>query len=611
MIKRLFLCALMCLALTCGAATTYEFSYVDNCENYIGISSAETYDVAIFLPGDLYKGYKVVSLTAPVNGSKSKYKDVCVWAATELKTSGGVNVTDVSYDASITNGNVTLEFPEAYTIPEKGAYLGFSVTVRSLDMSEGTRFPIGFGYPANPNGFWIRTSKSVPAWTNLALEQGISAAITLGVQSDNIEPESVMISEAPANIYAKVGEKGSAEFTMSTFGSTPVSSVDVDFTIAGVTSSCHYDLPEPTPVRLGKSFTVPVEIPAQSEKLSEDVEFTVTKVNGVANKSTDPSAISAVHVMSDIPRHQALFEEYTCVKCPYCTRGFAALEYIRENYPDFVTASYHNTMQGSDPMACVDNFPNNVSGNPYAFIARSIGCDPYYGTQTYSTILPVVDDIKAVNNQITPWEVKVSYSWDSDDLLVAKADVRSYTAQKGDFKIAYILVADSLQGKSTSWIQSNGYSSYAQDPDCIPQLNDFCRGGKYGKSSVRLVFNDVVISGEGIHGVAGSVPESLAAEETVSHSFTYDLSKVSSLIRQQLDKKNLRIIAVLLDKDGVALNCAKVEVNKDFSAAEGIEAEYPDAPVEYYDLNGVKVSNPSGGLFIRRQGNRTSKVVIK
>lgn len=86
----------------------------------------------------MYKGYKVVSLSAPVNGAKSKYKDVSVWAATQLKTAAGVNVTDVSYDASITNGNVTLEFPEPYTIPENGAYLGFSVTVRSLDISEGT-----------------------------------------------------------------------------------------------------------------------------------------------------------------------------------------------------------------------------------------------------------------------------------------------------------------------------------------------------------------------------------------------------------------------------------------------------------------------------------------
>lgn len=36
-----------------------------------------------------------------------------------------------------------------------------------------------------------------------------------------------------------------------------------------------------------------------------------------------------------------------------------------------------------------------------------------------------------------------------------------------------------------------------------------------------------------------------------------------------------------------------------------------NAPVEYYNLNGVRVSNPSAGLYIRRQGSTVSKVLIK
>lgn len=36
-----------------------------------------------------------------------------------------------------------------------------------------------------------------------------------------------------------------------------------------------------------------------------------------------------------------------------------------------------------------------------------------------------------------------------------------------------------------------------------------------------------------------------------------------------------------------------------------------EAPAEYYNLQGVKVANPSGGIFIRRQGSTTTKVIIK
>lgn len=36
-----------------------------------------------------------------------------------------------------------------------------------------------------------------------------------------------------------------------------------------------------------------------------------------------------------------------------------------------------------------------------------------------------------------------------------------------------------------------------------------------------------------------------------------------------------------------------------------------NAPVEYYNLQGVRVANPDGGIYIRRQGNKTSKIMIR
>lgn len=48
----------------------------------------------------------------------------------------------------------------------------------------------------------------------------------------------------------------------------------------------------------------------------------------------------------------------------------------------------------------------------------------------------------------------------------------------------------------------------------------------------------------------------------------------------------------------------------DPSAVNGVEAE-ANAPVEYFNLQGVRVANPENGLYIRRQGNKTTKVVVK
>lgn len=40
------------------------------------------------------------------------------------------------------------------------------------------------------------------------------------------------------------------------------------------------------------------------------------------------------------------------------------------------------------------------------------------------------------------------------------------------------------------------------------------------------------------------------------------------------------------------------------------DADDADAPVEYYDLQGRKVTDPAPGIYIRRQGKKVQKVKI-
>lgn len=63
---------------------------------------------------------------------------------------------------------------------------------------------------------------------------------------------------------------------------------------------------------------------------------------------------------------------------------------------------------------------------------------------------------------------------------------------------------------------------------------------------------------------------------------------------------NAGSISVTIAKDNTAV-----------SGVEGIEADNNNAPVEYYNLQGVRVSEPAAGLYIRRQGNSVSKVIIR
>ncbi len=54
-----------------------------------------------------------------------------------------------------------------------------------------------------------------------------------------------------------------------------------------------------------------------------------------------------------------------------------------------------------------------------------------------------------------------------------------------------------------------------------------------------------------------------------------------------------------------------IEITSD-DIATGVDniAVDANAPVEYYNLQGVKVENPSNGIFIKKQGNKTTKVVL-
>ena len=53
-----------------------------------------------------------------------------------------------------------------------------------------------------------------------------------------------------------------------------------------------------------------------------------------------------------------------------------------------------------------------------------------------------------------------------------------------------------------------------------------------------------------------------------------------------------------------------LEVPGDLTGIESVGAEDVEAPVEYYNLQGVKVANPAKGLFIKKQGNKTTKVIL-
>lgn len=61
----------------------------------------------------------------------------------------------------------------------------------------------------------------------------------------------------------------------------------------------------------------------------------------------------------------------------------------------------------------------------------------------------------------------------------------------------------------------------------------------------------------------------------------------------------------------LTLTTAPVNISAQTSTIDDIAADAASAPVEFYNMQGVKVSGNEPGLYIRRQGGKATKVIVK
>lgn len=71
-----------------------------------------------------------------------------------------------------------------------------------------------------------------------------------------------------------------------------------------------------------------------------------------------------------------------------------------------------------------------------------------------------------------------------------------------------------------------------------------------------------------------------------------------------------KAVCTMTNADFAKLTLKTVELNIKAAGIASIEAD-ENAPVEYYDLRGVRVSGDAPGIYIRRQGNKATKVLVK
>ena len=204
----------------------------------------------------------------------------------------------------------------------------------------------------------------------------------------------------------------------------------------------------------------------------------------------------------------------------------------------------------------------------------------------------------------------------------------SFATSLGDFTIEDVTLSE---GVSYVWSYASGYGAkatayvggnHAAQSWLISPVIDL-----EGYKNVVLSFDQAVnyANGEEVAeacqvfaGVAGTAKDSwinLSSKVNYPEGTNWTFVNSGEISLDELAGQKIQLGFLYTSTDAVSMtweikNLIVDGEEGEIDGVEGIEADI-NAPVEFFNLQGVRVANPDNGIFIRRQGNKTSKVIIR
>ncbi len=344
-----------------------------------------------------------------------------------------------------------------------------------------------------------------------------------------------------------------------------------------------------------------------------EVSIMITKVNGVENKLNNTSTGKVV-IISNKVKHVPVFEEMTSTQNGAAPFGKVARHRAKEYFGnDAVMLAFHVDVQeqGREPMECgiYDKFKYTYDWFPGAHINRSmLNIHPYFTTCEVSEFALVNTLKDFINTTVSEAEIKVEglVSEDNSNINVTSTTKFMFSSTENDYAVAVMLVADSLRGSGDEWMQKNelvdykgtGYFEYDE------MLVDWINSTDF----VETYYNDVPIDGKGIdNGIEGSIASPIVENEEQKYDVVFDITN-NELVQ---NINNLSVCAMLINtKTGVIVNADRKPV-KFATSISNINAD-ENAKIEYYTIDGQKISTPKKGIVIvKYPDNKVVKQIIK
>lgn len=487
-------------------------------------------------------------------------------------------------------GHYTAELTEPYTIEAgKDLYVGcYSIVVNSADLP----IVVDNVYHSTDVGGWTSTSASESSnfrWKNVTSQYGY-VCVSATLQGNNFPQNKASLEGASAPEFVEAQTDFPISLAVMNLSQKPLQSIDVEYSVNGGTpQSAKATFREAVnSLQVGECSLSGVKVPAAGEY---KISLKLSKINGVSASNTSQAEVTVKAMPQGAGvKPNVVMEEFTGTWCQYCPVGYITMEYIHEHYTDgtLIPVCIHmgDEMQ-SDSYAAVEN-RFNTNGYPSSIINRSISTYPF----------PVAS-IEALYNELreqkTPLSVslKCNFTDDSKSSVVFEGKTMScIDLTNHNYVLSFGLTEDNVG----PYVQNNAYTG---------------KGSQYGQwnnpgGPQNVVFNDVARKLESVNGIDGLIPASISANR--ENPYTYTMT-----VPDGVKAENLNGIVYLTDKTtGQIMNAATVKAGKfGLSAVKDISRDDATAPVEYFNLQGVKVDNPSNGLYIRRQGTQTTKVILK
>lgn len=580
----------------------------DDCDNYVGVQQLPgNSKVAIALTADdlaPYYGKKIAGVRFNLAQSETS---TGVFVENVKIKNGAIteNTAIVTSDKSVTSAAGAKNTGEWHEVM-------FDNKVEITSSFE-TLF-VGYCYKQKSNNYPVGVNSKVDGpfflYTNISSAQGGTGEAWYAINSGGnglaiqliVEGDFAPNSVQPLDFGKFVITKGKSKNVAVDFRNIGSKFTSIDYTIAldgKAGAEQHLDFGKDFGV--GGTHTVEIPFAADSKIGTSTVTLTVTKVNGVENANAIKTATGTLYTVEREFVKRSVVEEGTGTDCGYCPRGHVAMHNMHNLYGDqFIGIALHQR-SSMDPMYNV-SYNLGFPSFPQCMVNRSNDFwDPYEQ-------MPAV--LKASLNEIALAEVTVAGTFADEDTKVnATASVESLVA--GDYDIAFMLTADGLTGKTTSWKQQNyfckghsgnPYKSKSSMPEDIQFLWD--KGSSY-----YATYNDVLIASSYVSDKNKATLPTLVANGTVSSEYTLKMpTKVA--LKKALKLDQIYVVAMLLDKtSGRIINAGKARVTGS-TGIEDVTTGTEATVVARYTVNGVQVSAPVKGVNILKMSDGTTRKVL-